>query len=156
MLPPVVVSPLAPMALEPEPEELVSVDPVPLAPIVLPLESVLPLAPIVLVLESVLPLAPVVLLLEPVLPLAPIVLLEPLLAVSLGLVPELVEAESAVPEEPGDPEVCATAMPPSARAAAAASAVSVCLVVIICYSLNENPEGRGWKKPAYPASCHAD
>jgi hypothetical protein len=114
MLPPVVVSPLAPMALEPEPEE-VSVEPVPLAPIVLPLEPVSPLAPIVL-------------LLEPVLPVAPLALPEPLLAVSLGLVVALVEPEPVVPEEP---EVCATAMPPSAIAAAAASAVSVCLVVII-------------------------
>jgi hypothetical protein len=127
MLPPVVVSPLAPMALEPEPEE-VSVEPVPLAPIVLPLEPVSPLAPIVLLLEPLLPLAPIVLLLEPVLPVAPLALPEPLLAVSLGLVVALVEPEPVVPEEP---EVCATAMPPSAIAAAAASAVSVCLVVII-------------------------
>lgn len=88
MLPPVVVSLLAPMLLEPD--ELVSVEPVPLAPIVL--------------------------------------LLEPLFAVSFGLVVELVEAEPAVP---ADPEVCATAMPPSVIAAAAASAVSVYLVVII-------------------------
>lgn len=127
MVPPVVVSPLAPMALELEPEELVSVEPVPLAPIVLP-EPVLPLAPIVLLLEPVLPLASVVLLLEPVLPVAPVVLWLLGFAGSLAFGVLLVAGD---PADPAEPEVCATAMPPSAIAAAAASAVRVCLVVII-------------------------
>ena len=138
MLPPVVVLALAPIVLEPE--ELVSVEPVPLAPMVLPLEPVLP----VVLLEPVLPVVPIVLL-EPVLPVAPVVLLEPGLAGSFALGVELGAAE---PAEPAEPDVCATAMPPNAMAAAAARAVSVCLVVIISYSLNGYPEGRVWKKPA--------
>jgi len=120
--------------------------------------------------ESVLAVLPEVPLVEPEVEplvlgeaLGVVVLLLP--AVEPGLVmppldePELPEpaapAEPEAPEEPDAPEPAppeappapwAIASPPMARAAAAAKAVRVFLVVIMTYSLSGNPEGGGWKK----------
>lgn len=97
--------------------------PVPLAPMLLPLEPAAPLEP----LDPAVPLAPVV---PPALPL---VLGEAVLSV-------LEEPEPAVlePEVPL-PEVCATANPPRARAAAAARVVRVFLLVVMSCSLKWKP-----------------
>lgn len=97
--------------------------PVPLAPMLLPLEPAVPLEPEV-----------------PVEPLAPVV--PPVLPLVLGevVVSVLEEPEPAVlePEVPL-PEVCATANPPRARAAAAARVVRVFLLVVMSCSLKWKP-----------------
>jgi hypothetical protein len=154
LLPEVVVSaePPAPIVL------LLPVLPVPEAPMDVP-ELPLPLVD-----ESVLAVLPVVPLVEPEVPL--LVLGEALGVVALlpapgvGVVtppvdeldPEVPEpAEPAAPDEPDEPEPAPPAppepwaidRPPIARAAAAAKAVRVFLVVIMTYSLSGNPEGGG-------------
>ncbi len=102
---------------------------VPLAPMLLPLEPAVPLEPA----APVEPLAPLV-------PLAPVV--PPVLPLVLGevVVSVLEEPEPAVlePEVPL-PEVCATANPPRARAAAAARVVRVFLLVVMSCSLKWKP-----------------
>jgi hypothetical protein len=144
----------------------------PLAPIeVLPLVdgsplAVLPVVPVVPLLEPVvLSLALGLVVLPLVLGEAPIVelLLDPGVGVVTPPVPALLEPEAPdapdepdapdapdepdepdAPEpEPAPPEPWAIDSPPIARAAAAAKAVRVFLVVIMTYSLSGNPEGGG-------------
>jgi hypothetical protein len=116
--------------------------------------------------ESVLAVLPVVPLVEPEVPLLvlgeALGVVELLPALGLGVVmPPLDELDPAVPEpaepaapdepdepepeapEPAPPEPWAIDRPPIARAAAAARAVRVFLVVIMTYSLSGNPEGGG-------------
>lgn len=139
-----------------------------LAPIVVPL---------LLVLVSVEAVPPLVVLLEPaegVLVLAPAAVLGVLLPLVPAAVPGEVVLEPAVPLVPVDapapvvpladepepavpvplPELWATAMPPIASAAAAAKAVRVFFVVVMCSSLRGNSEGNGLKKAGQGQLLH--
>jgi len=114
-------------------------------------ELLLPLAPIVALLPELLVseelLGVLVLLLGVLVLLLGVLLVElpalpvaaPAPGVALGVEPEVLGLV---------PEVCASARPPMASVAAAASVVRVFLVVIISNSLNGNPEGISWKKLA--------
>jgi hypothetical protein len=91
---------------------------------------------------------------ELVVPEAPIVLELFLLAsVLLYVLEALVPPES--PLEPLVPPVCAIAMPPTARAAAAARVVSVFFVVVMSCSLNETNPRRG-RVDGKPAHCRLE
>jgi hypothetical protein len=145
-----VLPPLEPVLPEPmvepvEPDEPVVLPVVPLAPMLL---VPLPVVPEPLAEEPVVPepLEPVV---EPrLLPLPDVPL--PVAPVVPVVLPEPVVPEPVAPVVPEPlvelPEVWATANPPMARAAAAASVVRVFLVVDMSNSLNGNPEGSRLKK----------
>jgi hypothetical protein len=133
---PVSLDPLAPSVLLPLPDVpelavLPPVEPLEPDPEVLPV----PLAPMVLlppVLLLPVPLAPMVLLLLPLEP-GDVVLFSALPAPVVPEVPEpVVPALVPAPEpEAPDPELCAIETPPIAKAATAARAVRVFLVVIM-------------------------
>ncbi len=136
------VSPLMELPPEVEPEAPVVLLPVPLAPMLLVPDVPVPAAVEPLVLPVALGVLDVLGELDVLGVLGVLVELEPRL-LPLPLVPAPVAP--VVPEVPAPlvepPEVWATANPPMARAAAAASVVRVFLVVVISNSLNGTPKG---------------
>jgi hypothetical protein len=157
LLPDVVVSlepPLAPIVLSlelPVPEAPIDVPELPVPLVDGSLLAVLPEVPLVepeaplLVLGDALGLAVLLPLLVPLLPLG---LVMPPLEPPVPLEPDAPDEPDAPepapdPEPPAPPEPWAIDRPPIARAAAAAKAVRVFLVVIMTYSLSGNPEGGG-------------